>query len=657
MELAATPIQHSRSLAATLRFDRRALGAWTLGFAPVLYLALRGGGYDLIIRSEVGLAAWWIVVVGVVVGALPLSQVGRLGWVCVGLLTAFAVWTLIASGWSSSTERTLTEVARTVTYLGVFALALTFLRRDTIRPLVNGMGVAFAIVGLLAVFSRLAPGAFPPDSVGALLGRSPRLDYPLNYANGTGNFLAMGLPLLLVVATRSRTTVGQALGAAAIPVSVLGIVLTASRGGVLTAIVAIVAFYALSPDRLPKFATGLVAAAGSTILIAALLHRAAVRNNLSTPGAVSQRHELIALLTIVCIGVGLVQVGIGLVSRFTVRPTALTVSRRTASIATLGGLALALIVAVAIGVPGQLSHQWRLFKQTDTTGVVSSNVLSRLGTVTGSHRYQYWQTAVHAWKSKPLTGIGPGTYEFYWAQHGPIYEFIRNAHSLYLETLAEAGLIGFIPLVALLLALLITGVLRTMRAPPLARASLAGATASFLAFCVASGYDWMWQLAVAPIAALLLGAGILAYREEGRPADASPAWWKKWGPRIGVVLVSVAAILVIAIPYGATSAIRSSQSDFRAGNIKAALADAATAQRLEPEAATPRLQRALILEASHDLPGASVAIGQASQREPTNWRIWLARARIEAESGHALAAVRDYRHAHALNPLSPTTSE
>ncbi len=657
MELAATPVPRSRSLTATLRLDGRALGAWTLGFAPVLYLALRGGGYDIVIRSEVGLAAWWIVLLGVLVGVLPLSRIGRLGWACTGLLAAFAVWTLIATGWSSSAERTVVEVSRIATYLGLFLLALIVVRRDTIRQLVTGMGVAFGLVGLLAVLSRLYPGAFPHDSVVAFFGVSPRLDYPLNYANGTGNFLAIGLPLLLVLATKSRTIVGQAVGAAAIPVAVLGIVLTASRGGVLTAIVAIAAFYVLSPDRLPKLAIGFVAAAGSAILVAGLLHRSAVRDALSTPAAISQRHQMTALLIIVCIGVALAQVGIVLAARYAVRPQALRVSRRRAGVATLVGLIVALIIAAAAGVPGQLSHQWRLFKQTDTTGVVSGNVLSRLGTVTGSHRYQYWQTAVHAFKSKPLTGIGPGTFEFYWAQHGAIYEFIRNAHSLYLETLAEAGLVGFVPLAALLLTLLIAGVMRTLRAPPLARTSLAGATAALIAFCVASGYDWIWQLAVAPVAALLLGAAVLTYREDPPAADVADAGWRKWSLRGAIVVVCLAAIVAIAIPYGATSAYRSSQSAFRAGHMKAALADAATAQTLEPYAATPRLQRALILEASGDLRDATVAIAQATSREPTNWRIWLVRARIDAESGRALPAVRDYRRAHALNPLSPATAE
>jgi Tfp pilus assembly protein PilF len=40
-----------------------------------------------------------------------------------------------------------------------------------------------------------------------------------------------------------------------------------------------------------------------------------------------------------------------------------------------------------------------------------------------------------------------------------------------------------------------------------------------------------------------------------------------------------------------------------------------------------------------------------------NWRLWLVRARIEAESGQVAAAVGDYRRAHALDPRSAATAE
>lgn len=667
MELAARPLSRTRGITADLRFDGRSLGAFTLGVAPVLYLALRGGGYDAIVYSETGLAVWWVVLLGALAGVLPLSRFGRLAWVSGGLFTGFVLWTGIASGWSESAEQTITELGRVATYLGFFVLGLCVIRRDTIRPLVAGMATAFGVVSLLAVLSRLYPGAFPADALAPFFGNGShaRLDYPLNYADGTGNFLAIGLPLLLAVATRSRRLVGQALGAAAIPIAVLGLVMTASRGGVLTAIVGLVVFYLLAPDRLPKVATGAVLAGGSAILVEGLLHRSGLREGLSTATAVNQRHQEMLLLVLVSIGVALLQVAIGLAARYTVRPPELRIGRRHAAGAAVAVLVVGLIIVIAAGVPGQLKHDWNVFKSTDTTGVVKGNTLSRLGTFNGSNRYQYWQTATKAFESKPLTGIGPGTYQFYWAQHAPLYQYIRNAHSLYLETLAETGLIGAVLLFGFLAALLVAGVVCALRAPPLARVSLAAATATLFAFCASAAYDWMWQLPCAPVAALLLGAGILMYGSHNRESGVAPAGEagarrrqivRDWTPRGVLAAAAIAALIAIAIPFAMTSAVRSSQAAAGAGNLKAALNDALTAQQLEPYAASPRLQRALVLEQAHDYGSASVAAAQATTREPTNWADWLVRARIDAEAGHPRAAVRDFRRAHELDPLSPATA-
>src|SRR5205807_10627833 len=102
-----------------------------------------------------------------------------------------------------------------------------------------------------------------------------------------------------------------------------------------------------------------------------------------------------------------------------------------------------------------------------------------------------------------------------------------------------------------------------------------------------------------------------------------------------------------------TVAVRSSQAATASGRFHAALADAATAQRLEPGAASPRLQRALILERLGDVGGALRAITEAQAREPTNWQIWLVSSRIATEAGRPALALADYRRARSLNPTSP----
>src|SRR5438552_3648556 len=100
------------ALAATWRFDGRALGAFTHGFAPVLYLAAAGRWlrHDRLQRGRS--SPWWLVLLGAAVGVLPRQGFGWLAWASAGLLGVFVVWTLIASGWSGSAERTAGEVGR-----------------------------------------------------------------------------------------------------------------------------------------------------------------------------------------------------------------------------------------------------------------------------------------------------------------------------------------------------------------------------------------------------------------------------------------------------------------------------------------------------------------------------------------------------------------
>src|SRR5205807_5007790 len=124
-----------------------------------------------------------------------------------------------------------------------------------------------------------------------------RLRYPFDYADGVGEFAALGLPLLLFVATGARTLWGRALGAAGLPVVVLCLAMTASRGGVLAAAVGVVFFFALAPDRLPRLLTAVIAAAASALEIAALIDRAGLRDTVGTAPA-GERHSMLVIAVI-----------------------------------------------------------------------------------------------------------------------------------------------------------------------------------------------------------------------------------------------------------------------------------------------------------------------------------------------------------------------
>jgi Flp pilus assembly protein TadD len=118
-------------------------------------------------------------------------------------------------------------------------------------------------------------------------------------------------------------------------------------------------------------------------------------------------------------------------------------------------------------------------------------------------------------------------------------------------------------------------------------------------------------------------------------------------------LAAAAALITIAIPLGSTLAVDASRSAAGKGETELALERGADADALQPYAATPDLQRALILEQTGQLSAAIEAARSATEDEPTNWRNWLVLARIEVRAGRAGAALRHYRQAKSLNPRSP----
>ena len=99
--------------------------------------------------------------------------------------------------------------------------------------------------------------------------------------------------------------------------------------------------------------------------------------------------------------------------------------------------------------------------------------------------------------------------------------------------------------------------------------------------------------------------------------------------------------------------MRDSQAQARAATLSGALADAREAHDVQPFAASPLLQEALVLELGGELAPAANAARSAADEEPTNWQTWLVLSRFEARLGNADASVQAYRRARALNPRSP----
>src|SRR6476469_4613686 len=115
-----------------------AIAAWVLGFALVAYLSFANGGYDAVVRDQVGIAVWWLILIGAAIGVLPL-RFSRFAWTAVGLLTVFAIWTALSTSWSESAERSWIDAAKVATYVGFLVLALAAQRRAAARHTINGV--------------------------------------------------------------------------------------------------------------------------------------------------------------------------------------------------------------------------------------------------------------------------------------------------------------------------------------------------------------------------------------------------------------------------------------------------------------------------------------------------------------------------------------
>src|SRR3954470_23227000 len=116
-----------------------AIAGGLLPFALIVYLALKGGGYDDVVRGEVGIAVSWVLLLGALVSVLPVVRIGRSGWVALGLLGAFAAWTGLGIAWSGSPARSVAELGRLAMFTAVFALALAAQGREGVRRTVSAV--------------------------------------------------------------------------------------------------------------------------------------------------------------------------------------------------------------------------------------------------------------------------------------------------------------------------------------------------------------------------------------------------------------------------------------------------------------------------------------------------------------------------------------
>jgi hypothetical protein len=275
-----------------------------------------------------------------------------------------------------------------------------------------------------------------------------------------------------------------------------------------------------------------------------------------------------------------------------------------------------------------------------TAGHVGKNLNLRLFSLSGNARAGLWRIAWDDVKSHEALGSGAGTYEQYYLQHRTTGLKVRNAHNLYLETLADLGPVGLLLLIAGLAAPLVAGI-RARGGDALVPVAFGG----FAAYLLHAGVDWDWQMTAITLTALTCAVGLLTSAPTGMP----PFQLSARGVRAGI-LVAIAVVAVGAlVGLRGNAAAAASQRAASVGHWVAAEGDARTAVAWEPWSADARIALGTALLGEGRNAEARTAFRAAIARDSRSWVAWydLARASTGTARQNALA------HATRLDPHEP----
>jgi O-antigen ligase len=605
--------------------------------AALFAFAYTNGGYSLTTQGYASLAVWWVVGFVAAIGLQTMRySTPPLGRATAALLAGFAGWTVLSLAWASDDERAFHSFTRVILYLGVFTLALGAGRVVRRATLVAGVAAAMTAILCVALGARFFSGAFgSPEQSDLLSVTSLRLSFPIGYWNGLAIFAALLLPVLLALAVSARVPAGRVLALAPAPLIGAVIYLASSRGAVATAAVGVGAFVVASRSRWPSLGAAVVASLGAVAGVAIVLHGRthAAGQVLPARGAGPALELLVACLATLAAW--------ELVQR---------AGRRVGHPPALLGWALAGVVVVVCALAALAAHpvaRFRAFKGLpQNLGAHDADyVRAHLLSSSGSGRWQFWTVAANEFRAHPLNGGGAGSFEAWWGRHRPISLFIVDAHSLYLQALAELGIVGLALIVGAFLCGAV-GAFREARSDRRVDELGAGLAACFLAFAAAASFDWMWELpAVAVVGLVALGLALSPGIPEGRSASS-----RLGGARVAVSVLSVVGMVVGLMPLLAQLHLHSSQAAVRRDDLAAATHQALQARALEPWAASPYTQLALVAEQARDLPAANKWIARAIDHAPDDWRVHLIAARLATESLHLDRARRELAAVHRLNP-------
>jgi O-Antigen ligase len=596
---------------------------------PIAALGAAQGGYFPTSWGWAALPLLWAAGIALVVRpSIELSSAERTFVLALAALTA---WLAASIAWSAAPPQTVLELERMLVYLAGAATILLLVRSRSLPRLLSGLLIAIVGVSAFSLATRLFP-----DQVGVFDRTAVyRLSQPLGYWNGLALFVAMGALLALGFAARGQLIATRAASAAALVFLLPTLYFTFGRAGWIALALGLVAAVLVDPRRLQLLATLLVvtpAPAVGTWL--ASRQPGLTRSGSGLAQAAHDGHRLALMLLALAFASAIATSVFAAAERRASVPPQVNVAFGAA-------LVLALLLAsgaafVRYGGPITLSQKaYDAFKAPPPH---ATNLNRRLLSFSGNGRADLWRLAWDDARNHPWLGSGPGTYERYYLAHQPKrLGRVRDAHGLYIETLAELGPIGL----GLLLVVVATplAALGLARRHPLAPA----AAAAYVAYLVHTGVDWDWEIPAVTLTGLSCGAAILiAAREYTSSPTLSPA--RRWG----AVAATIGVAAFAAIGLVGNSALGASNSARASGNWARAAANARKAHQWMPWSPAPWSALGLAQLESGLVTEARASFHKALSIDSGDWTLWYDLARATSGEAH----VRALRRALALFPQS-----
>jgi O-antigen ligase len=621
---------------------------------PVLILgglALAGGGFDIQDRHAAGMVSW-IVVTGLL--ASPYRKRVRFAKPFVSiasLMLAFSALSALSSAWSSSISTSLIEAERVVAYLGFFAVGFLVCQTSNQRQrFVEGLFLAIAMIVVLAIVVRCFP-----DLQSATSSEGARLRFPLGYWNANGLFC--GIVLFAWMNRAGSHGWLRWLAAALIPLALVTLYLTYSRGGLVASLVMLTGLFFLSRHRLRLAGVLGIGVLASLPTLLVIQNSPAVAQNLAGPDAAAEgRMVALALIGSMTASMLLAHAALRFFSRNpSLSSRALAVSRSgrvLRGVAASGALVLLVLVLVLGG------RIWDQFTSDDF--YFPDDPKLHFTQLTGAGRYDFNQVAIETFIEDPLTGSGAGTFRFEWAQRRESDLVAQDAHSIYFESFSELGVVGGILVLVLVTSIVLVAVLAWRLSPRDERDRSAMLLSVVLAFVFSLGIDWTWELAASAGLLMLVSACTAAALQDHSLHHRNPGTRNRRagaGQIAAGLAVSWLALVVLTVPFVADQYMKSSEAAAADGRLKDSMRQARNASRLEPWLPAPHLQMGIIAQSLGFYERSIDEYSRAAELEPENWQPPYLESLAEAARGDLDAASEHLEAALRLNPRSKQVND